>query len=110
MPVIDRWLGSGVAFTSGVKFIDQLPDIRRHNEEIARSSRAGIPVRMRDATRREHGCPSRSLDLLVAEAECQHPLKDIPRLIIGVMDMRRGDKARWTHRGTTIGPFSNHER
>src|SRR5258708_34649889 len=110
MPVIDRLHGSGVAFSSRVQFIDQLPDIRRHNEEIARSSRAGIPVRMRDTTWREHGCPSRSLDLLVTEAECQHPLKDIPCLITGVMKMRRGDEARWTHRGTRIGPFSNHER
>ena len=36
----------------------------------------------------EHGCPCWGIDLFVAKPECKCPLKDVPRLIVGVVDMK----------------------
>src|SRR5258707_186366 len=107
--MIDRVQSNRVASIGRMKFIDQTTNRWRHDEEVACWSRIGVPVRMRHATRCEHCCPSGSLDLLIAEFECQRPLQDIPCLIISMMDMERSNKAWWTCWSTRIAPFRHHK-
>src|SRR5690348_16594887 len=43
---------------------------------------------MGDTGRDEHGCPGGRLDLLVGKSEGERPFQDVPRFVIGVVDMQ----------------------
>src|SRR5450755_2845387 len=99
-----------IAFSGRVKFIDQTSNSGRHDKEVASSSRVRIPVGMRNATRCKYYCPGGGLDFLVAESKSQGSFKDIPGIIISIMNRERCNKAWGTCRCTRIGPLSNYKR
>src|SRR5688572_8412366 len=65
---------------------DQFAQTRSQDDEIARGSME-FGIVMRNAGGHEDGCPWRRIHLSVAELEGQCPFQNMPRFIVGIMNV-----------------------
>src|SRR6266481_227918 len=98
--------GGGALFHP-VDCLNQSIDVGSHDQQIASSERAGIPIRVRSSTRHEHGRTRVSLDFLIANANAEGAFEHIPRFIVVAMKMGRGDETGLARGTTRIAPFGD---
>jgi hypothetical protein len=77
-----------------VQQADQLVEARGQDNDESRWLRPGVPESMRDARGHEDSGTGRGDDLFVREPEAQRPGHHMPRLVIGVVDMKGRNLAR----------------
>jgi hypothetical protein len=65
---------------------------------------------MRRPLRYEHSRTSPNFDFILTHPQAQGSFKDIPGLIIMVMEMQRGNQPQRLRRSTRISPLRNHKR
>ena len=81
---------------------------RRHHDHVARLAAAGVPERVHDTARHEHGRAGRRLEPLVAADEAERALEHVPGLVVAAMQVQRRDRP-FRRALTGIGPFGEHE-
>ncbi|HTW02011.1 MAG TPA: hypothetical protein VMF87_17060 [Streptosporangiaceae bacterium] len=73
---------------------DQLVEARGQDDDVPRRPGSGVAECMRHARRHENGGTRADNNLVVREPETQRSGHHMPRLVIGVMDVKRRDLAR----------------
>lgn len=102
--------GGGAAILELVDALDQLEDGGRHEQQIAHGPGPGIPVGVRCAARNKHARTGRNLNVFLSYAYAKASLKDVPGLIVVVVEVQRSNPTWWAGGAASIAPLGNAER
>ena len=69
----------------------------------------GVPERVRRAVRDDHGVAGARDELLVADAEAERALDDVPGLVVAVVDVERRERLRLGGITTRVDPLDEDE-
>jgi hypothetical protein len=93
-----------------VDSLNQAENIGGHHKKIADGIGARIPIRMGRSPRDVNGGTGAGLDVIAAGPDAQAALQHVPRFVIIMMKMRRGDETGRARGASWIPPFGNHKR
>lgn len=65
---------------------DQLAQSRSHDDEVPRRT-CGFIIRVRHSCWHKYSCPCGGLDRSIAKPERESSLQDVPRLVVGMVDV-----------------------
>jgi len=99
----------GCSFFHRMNVLNQLKNVRGHNEQIPRRSGPRIPIRVRNSSRHHYACSRAQLDFLLAHLHAQHTFEHIPGFVVAVMDMRWSNQSPRFGGTTRIAPLGYHE-
>src|SRR6185312_1775125 len=98
-----------VARAGRVQLAYQAVDPRRHHEHVAHRLRPGVPERVRRAPRDEYRRAGAGLHDVVADPEAERALDHVPGLVVGVVDMKPGDRPLGARDAALVSPLDHHE-
>src|SRR5437868_10862656 len=89
--------------------LNQLVDVRGHDEQISRWSGTRIPIGVRSFPWHKHTGAGLRLNYLLTHLDAHSAFQYVPRLIVSVVHMRRSNQPPLAHGTTGIPPFRNHK-
>jgi hypothetical protein len=98
-----------IAIDHCVDLLNHPKGIRGHNQQVAETAGAGIPVSMWCAAWHHYSGPGVSFNFAVADLNAQRAFQDIPDFIIPVVEVQGSDESSLIDWTTRILPLSNHE-
>ena len=73
-----------------MKFLNQLSDSRRHDEQVSDWLGVWVPKRVRSSSWRHDKGAGSGLDNVVTALNAKSALKDVPSFVVGVVNVKRG--------------------
>ena len=101
--------GRGPLF-QGMDSLDQAEDVGGHDQQVAKASRAGIPIGVRRAARNEDGGTCARFDFVFAGLDPKGSFQHVPCFVVFMVDVTRSDKPRWPGGAACILPLGDDER
>ena len=86
---------------------NQTADIGGHDEQISKRFRPRIPICMWRTARHQDARSGAGFDDLVTRADAENTLKDIPGLVIVVVQVQRGDQPGLCGKPTFVLPLGD---
>jgi len=98
-----RWIAS----LHRVDRADERVDSWGHDQKIAQPVRAAVPVGVGFSARDEQARSCVGFEYLVSGAYLQDPLDHVPGLVVGVVNMERRNRERWSAHAAVIFPLGD---
>lgn len=99
----------GSSLRERVNVGNQAVDIGGHDEQVSKRFRSRIPVCMWSASRHQDTGAGAGFDDLVPRADAENALKDIPGLVVVVVQMQRGDQPGLCGNTAFVLPLGDYE-
>ena len=74
-----------------VDLLDQVRDLRCHDQQVSRWGATSVPVCVRRSSSSKHGTARVRFDYVLSQLEPKCPVEHVPRLVVLVVNMKRRD-------------------
>ena len=98
-----------ITIGKSVDGLNETVNARGHDEKVAGSFGAGVPISVRSAAGNEDGGARAGFDFVFADLDAEDSFENVPGFVIAVMDVAGSDVPGRTGRAAGIAPFGDDE-